>query len=386
MRQIICISTSNYYPIPTRKQNVMNRLSDSEIIYIDPPVSFIAPLKDRSLLKRLGAYREKGVKARENLTVFAAPPVIPFFNKHRFINRINQKRLAAYIIMRMKEAGFEKPFLWCYSPTSCDLISEIPNSGVIYDCVDRHSAYKGMIDPAVVDKMEADLASAASYVFCTASGLYDTLSKYNENISFIPNGADYELFSKAAEPREYKVETITSDREKQKPVFGFVGMLQECIEYEWMAALAEAFPQGELVLVGRSLPGVDLTILEKYENIKFLGLLPQKELPDIIRKFDVCLNLFKKGRLAKDVSPLKFYEYLATGKPVVSTAEPLQVAEYADVVYIAENMDDFVLKCKEALKEQDPEKTMKRMEYAKAASWDKRVGQMEEILTNRGIF
>ena len=60
MRQIVCISTSNYYPVPTRKQNVMNRLQDAEVIYIDPPVTMLAPLKDRSTFKRLTAFRKPG--------------------------------------------------------------------------------------------------------------------------------------------------------------------------------------------------------------------------------------------------------------------------------------------------------------------------------------
>jgi hypothetical protein len=81
MHQIVCISTSNYFPIPTRKQNVMNRLKDAEIIYIDPPVSLIAPLKDRSALSRLRAYQQPGKKVQENITVYASPPVIPFFNQ-----------------------------------------------------------------------------------------------------------------------------------------------------------------------------------------------------------------------------------------------------------------------------------------------------------------
>jgi hypothetical protein len=93
MRQIVCISTSNYFPVPTRKQNVMNRLKDAEIIYIDPPVSLLAPLKDRSALERLTAYRRPGQKVRENITVYPPPPSFPFFNKYRWINRINQKRL-----------------------------------------------------------------------------------------------------------------------------------------------------------------------------------------------------------------------------------------------------------------------------------------------------
>lgn len=380
MRQIICISTSNYYPVPTRKQNVMNRLQDAEILYIDPPVSLLAPLKDKSTLNRLTAYKEPGKKARDNITVYAPPPVIPFFNKYRWINRINQKRLARYIKRRMIEHGFKEPYLWCYSPTSCDLVENIPNRGVIYDCVDRHSAYKGMIDPEVVDRMEADLASRADQVFCTAAGLYDTLRKYNGNTEMIPNGANYELFSRAATMPETRGADIT------KPVFGFVGMLQECIDYDCMKAVAEAFPGGELVLVGRSLPGVDLSSLREYPNIRFMGLVPQNELPDIIRGFDVCLNLFQEGRLSKDVSPLKFYEYLATGKPIVSTREPLQVLDYADVVYIAENRDDFVVKCREALQERDPAKAEKRMEYGKACSWDNRVRQMEQSLMLRGIF
>jgi len=380
MRQIVCISTSNYYPVPTRKQNVMNRLQDAEVIYIDPPVTILAPLKDRSAFKRLTAFRKPGQKAKDNITVYSPPLVFPFFNKYRWINRINQKMIARYIRKRMKEHGFTEPYLWCYTPTSCDLIHLIPNRGVIYDCVDRHSAYKGMIDPVVVDAMEKDLATAADQVFCTAAGLYDTLRQYNENTELIPNGVDYELFSRAAESPG------KAAAEENKPVFGFVGMLQECIDYQCMEAVAQAFPEGELVLVGRSLPGVDLSSLRAYPNVRFMGLVPQAELPEIIAGFDVCLNLFKEGRLSKDVSPLKFYEYLATGKPIVSTREPLQVMDYADVVYIAENREDFVVKCREALQERDPSKVKKRMEYGKACSWDRRVQQMEQILLERGIF
>ncbi|MBE6031691.1 MAG: glycosyltransferase family 1 protein [Clostridiales bacterium] len=379
MRQIVCISTSTYHPFPTRKQNVMNRLEDAEVLYIDPPISLIAPLKDKSLKPRMKAHKAPGEKVRDHITVFSPPPVLPFFNKYRWINNRNQKKLAKWIRKKIKEAGFEKPYLWCYSPTSCDLVDRIPNSGVIYDCVDRHSAYPGMIDPQVVDKMEEDLARKADMVFCTAAGLYDTLVKYNENTVMIPNGAAYELFAKAAEG-EKAPETVKG------PVFGFVGMLQDCIAYDYLEALAKTYPEGEVRLIGRSLPGVDFSALEKLPNVKFLGLLPQTELPDQIRQFDLCLNLFKENDLSRDVSPLKFYEYLATGKPVVSTRVPLQVADFADVVYIAENKEDFIEKCGQALGEWDDSKKARQMEYGRNCSWDSRVRQMEEILKEKGIF
>lgn len=376
MKQIICVSTSNFYPVPTRKQNVMTRLKDAEILYLDPPVSLLAPLKDARTFSRLLAFLKNGVKVKENITVYAPPPVIPFFNRHRWINRINQRMLAGYLKKRMRRHGFQDPYLWCYSPTSCDLVDHIQSKGVIYDCVDRHSAYKGMIDPAVVDRMEEDLAQKASQVFCTAQGLYDRLKSFNPSTALIPNGAAYELFSRAAVP----LDTDQGGEKERKPVFGFVGMLQECTDYDCLEALAEAKPEASIVLIGKALPGVDLTRLSRYPNIQQLGLLPQHELPDHIRSFDVCLNLFRDGDLAKDVSPLKFYEYLATGKPIVSTRMPLQVLDYSDVVYIADNPSDFVVKCEEALSERDPEKRRRRMEYGKACSWEERVRQMEEIL------
>lgn len=387
MRQIVCISTSNYHPIPTRKQNVMNRISDAEILYIDPPVSYIAPLKDKKTKDRLTAFKRSGEKVRDNITVYAAPPVIPFFNKHRWINRMNQKRLAKYLNKKIKEHGFHKPILWCYSPTSCDLVDLISNSGVVYDCVDRHSAYQGMIDPAVVDGMEKDLAEKSSQVFCTADGLYDTLIACNSSTKMIPNGAAYEIFSKAALPGEGRTqEKAPVEEAKPYPVFGFVGMLQECIDYDCIGAVADAWPQGQVVMIGRSLPGVDLAPLEKRKNIRLLGLIPQTELPDYIRDFDVCLNVFREGRLSRDVSPLKFYEYLATGKPIVSTGEPLQVQDFSDVVHIAHSQEEFIKACGDALEETDQSKKEKRLAYGKQCSWDERVKQMETVLKERGIF
>ncbi|MGI6751235.1 MAG: hypothetical protein ACOX4U_01265 [Anaerovoracaceae bacterium] len=378
MKQILCLSTSNYYPFPTRKQNVMNRLSDAEILYIEPPVTLLAPLKDKGTRRRLKAYRNPGERVKDNITVYAQPPVLPFFNKFRFINRINQRRLAGYLSKILDRHGFKKPYLWCYSPTSCDITKLIENRGVIYDCVDRHSAYPGMINPKVVDEMEKDLATCSHMVFCTAMGLYETLIEYNENTKLIPNGAAYHLFSKAGEGEK--------KRKDGGPIFGFIGMLQDCIDYNLLASVADHFPQGEVWLLGKPLPGVDLKAIEGRSNIRLLGLKPQEELPEYIREFDVCLNVFREGRLSKDVSPLKFYEYLATGKPIVSTREPVQVKDFADVVYIGENEKDFITKCEEALREDDPNKRKKRMEYGKACSWDERVREMERALKEKRIF
>ena len=97
MNQVVCLSTSPWHPIPTRKQQVMRRLPDAEILYFDPPVTTIAKYKDPSVKQKAQAFRQPGEVIRPGLTVYAQPPVWPFFNKYRAINRRNQKRLARFV-------------------------------------------------------------------------------------------------------------------------------------------------------------------------------------------------------------------------------------------------------------------------------------------------
>jgi glycosyltransferase involved in cell wall biosynthesis len=382
MRKILCLSTSNYDPFPTRKQNIMNRMTDAQIIYVDPPLTLLAPYKDASVKDRMKAYELGGRKVRDHITVYASPPVMPFFNKVRAVNKYNQKRMAEYLQGILEENAFEDDFfLWCYSPTAADLVPPLAKAlnlsleklwaRTIYDCVDRHSAYPGLINPGVVDAMEEDLAKRAGTVFCTAQGLYNRLSSFNGNTHLIPNGADFELFSKVAD----------MPKESPEPTFGFVGMLQECIDYDCIKAVAKEFPDGRVVLIGRALPGVDLGWAKEYPNIEFKGLLPQKELPHHIKNFSVCMNVFADSKLSLDVSPLKFYEYLATGKPVVSTPVPLQVNDFSHCIYIAKDPGSFAAKCREALAEpsDDPRK-LERICSAKNCSWEERVRRMREVL------
>ena len=264
-------------------------------------------------------------------------------------------------------------------------MEHVPHKALVYDCVDRHSAYKGHITPAVVDRMERDLAKPADQVFATAVGLAETLEKINPTTKMIPNGAAYEIFSRVQTEKD-ALPCPADMKELKHPVFGFVGMLQECIDYALLEKLAKERPDATIFLIGRTLPGVDLTHLQKYPNIVFHGLVPQPELPAYLAQMDVCLNVFRAGALSKDVSPLKFYEYLATGKPVVSTREPLQVEDFADVVYIAHDADEFLALCDKAAAEHDPDKVARRLAYGAQCSWAERVHQIEQVLYAGGVL
>ena len=86
MRKIVCLATSPWYPIPTRKQQVMSRIPDAEILYFDPSVTYLAPLKDKAARPGLSNYKKEGVHPQENITVYSLPPVLPFFYKFRWIS------------------------------------------------------------------------------------------------------------------------------------------------------------------------------------------------------------------------------------------------------------------------------------------------------------
>lgn len=382
MKQIVCLATSPWYPLPTRKQQVMSRIPDAQILYFDPSVSYLAPLKDAEAKPKLRAYKNKAVKPQNNIHVYSLPPVLPFFNRFRLINKINQKRMARYVSRKMREHGFEKPLLWVYSPVTCDAVDHIDRSGLVYDCVDRHSAYGGQMNPALVDEMEMQLAEKADMVFATADSLCKRLQKANPKAKFIPNGANYERFSQAAQPQPMPEELA----DLQGPIFGFVGALQGCIAYNLIEAAAKARKDWNFVMIGGKKPEADLTALEKLPNVHFLGLRPNEQLPQYMAHFDACLNLFAPSDLSKDVSPLKFYEYLATGKPIVSTSQPDQILQFAPVIHIADEPDEFIRACEAALEDTTTERRDARMGAGKDSSWDARVAQMCRILEQMEIL
>ncbi len=383
MKQIICLSTTNWHPLPTRKQQVMSRLKDARILYFEPPVTYAAPLKDPAARERLTAHKADGEHITDAITVYAMPPVLPLYNRNRTINKLNQRKLGAFVKRIAEKHGFVDPVLWVYSPAYADIVPYIPHSSLVYDCVDRHSAYQGLIDVQVVDGMEADLAKQAQTVFATAKGLYETLKTYNDKTYLVPNGANFDLFHKAADDKLPFPDALFNVK---PPVLGFVGALQECIDYQLVAYAAKQKPEWTFLFLGKALPNADLSILRGIPNVHFLGLIPHKQLPNYMARFDVCLNLFRAGALSQDVSPLKFYEYLATGKPIVSTPQPLQVLDYADSIYIAATEQEFVDCCQRAITEHNKYTTRQRIEYGRAASWDARVLEMERILAENGMW
>ncbi|MDA8234691.1 MAG: glycosyltransferase [Clostridia bacterium] len=314
---------------------------------------------------------------RENFYLYAPPVILPFGNKYRLINRFNQWWINLFLKRAMRKLGFERPIIWTYMPNTADQLEGLDYKMLVYDCVDEHSEYTGLINKTTMVEMEQKLLQESDIVFVTAPGLYETKKDYARQIYYLPNAANVKHFMKAQREDTMVPADIAS---LPRPRIGFIGVIQDWIDLDLMAEVAGRHPEWSVVLVGPVGAGIDVSKLSALPNVHLLGRRHVQVLPNYLKGFDVCLNPFKLNELTDKVSPLKFYEYLASGKPIVTVDMP-GVKGFADIVEVASCREDFVARIEAALAEESEEKVLQRLERAREHSWESRVRfMMEKIL------
>ncbi|MGE5417797.1 MAG: glycosyltransferase [Acidobacteriota bacterium] len=380
-QDIICISSVDWEPLWTRKQQVMSRLPRSNrILYVEPPISILSPFKDPACWQKWRSWREGIRRISENIFLLSPPVVLPFGNKHQEINLINQIPIAHSVRKAASQLGMKNPILWTYLHNSADLVGRLGEKLVVYDCVDEHSAYQGF-DPETVKALERKLLAKADIVFVTAQGLYNDKAPLCEEIHLLPNAADISHFKKA---NDDSIEVANELKELPWPVLGFVGVIKEWIDLDLIYQIALQRPNWAIVMIGPIGAGINVDRLNTLPNLRFLGHRDRQVLPNYLKGFDVCLNPFKMDRLTETVSPLKFYEYLASGKPIASVPMP-EILGFSDVVEIGAGSEGFLQAIERALKD-TPEKKAQRLLRAGENSWENRVEFMMEKISSHLIL
>ena len=370
---IVCVSSVDWEPLWTRKQQIMSRLPDEHrIIYVEPPISFLSPYKDPGVAFKKERAREGLRRLNNNIWLLSPPVVWPFGSRFAGFNALNQGKIAGCIGAAMQKLGFTDPVLWTYLHTSCDLLGKLGERFVIYDCVDDHSAYEGF-NPQLVKGMERRLMEQCDIVFCTARGLYESKKRFCREIHLSPNAANIEHFGTADLPETPVAAELVN---LPRPILGFVGAIKEWIDLDLMAALADGFPDGSVVMVGPVGANVDVAELKQRSNVHLLGHRDRDLLPAYLKGFDVCLNPFRQNILTSTVSPLKFYEYLASGKPIASVPMP-EIMDFAGLVEFGEGKAGFTEAVHRALQDR-PEKKKARLQKAQENSWESRAQFMIE--------
>ncbi len=247
-----------------------------------------------------------------------------------------EQGLAALLDLMLKVNRISKPVLWFYTPMMFGFARHVDAAAVIYDCMDELANFR--FAPPRLRVLEADLLKRADAVFTGGYSLYEAKRHAHANIHPFPSSVETAHFAKARRPRQLG------------KTFGFYGVIDERMDLDLLAEVAALRPEWSFEIVG---PVVKISAadLPQASNISFVGQRDYADLPGIVAKWDVALMPFAVNEATKFISPTKTPEYLAAGKPVVSTPVPDVVRQYGKVrgVSIAAGAAEFVAACEEAL-------------------------------------
>jgi GT2 family glycosyltransferase/glycosyltransferase involved in cell wall biosynthesis len=235
---------------------------------------------------------------------------------------------------------------------------------VVYDCMDEHGGFSGN-QPGML-RHEAALVEESDLVVATSHLLYEKAAPRARRALLLPNAADYEHFRTPGPGRP--LDGLPG------PVVGYYGAIAEWFDVDMVRAAAQARPDWQFVLIGHTF-GADVAWLRNLPNVHLPGELPYAELPGYLHRFDVACIPFRLTPLTRATNPVKFYEYLSAGKPVVAVDLP-ELAPYRDCFYPVRTAEEFVPQVEAALRENSADKVRVRTELARRNTWAERHGAL----------
>jgi len=255
--------------------------------------------------------------------------------------------------------------LWYYTPMALAFTRHLAPSATIYDCMDELSAFKNA--PADLRALDADLMRRASLVLTGGQSLFESRQHLHHNIHAFPSSVDTEHFAQAR-----RIHTDPPDQARiGRPRLGFFGVIDERMDLELLEGVADTRPDWQLVIVGPVVK-IDPATLPQRPNIHYLGSKTYDELPHYVAGWDVALLPFARNEATQFISPTKTPEYMAAGRPVVSTSIRDVVRPYGQqgLVRIADDVPSFVGACEAAMQEDSATRLIQADAFLRQTSWD----------------
>lgn len=244
------------------------------------------------------------------------------------------------------------------------------NWRIIYDCMDEWDSFPG-IKRALL-KMESRLVRDCDLLVVTAQRLFDKWRKYNRPMVLARNAADYEFYAERYRPNALL-------KAVKHPVIGYYGAIADWCDIKLLTDAARQRPDYTFVLLG-GVFDVDVSELEQLPNVRLLGQQPYETMPQYLYHFDACMIPFKVNAITEATDPVKVYEYLSAGKPVVTAALP-ELEPLRDYLYIATDGQEFIEHLDRAVAEDDRDLVERRRQIAKQHSWVSRYQQVAAGIT-----
>ena len=367
-----------------------NLANDNKVYFVDYPFTFKDYLTynrsdELKVRKRKFSLLSDGVIDTDipNFKIIIAPPVMPLnFLPEGVIFRAALKANEAIIGNRIKKvlkADGIKDFIYINSfnfhyPNIAKKINPVLT---VYQCVDPmiipYDMKHGIIS-------ENKLVKESDLVICTSKALYNEKKSQNPHTYFVPNAADIDHCSLALNP---DLPVYGKLAEMQKPIVGYLGTLERRMDYDLMLEVVKTNSEKTFVLAGPVWDNYVPQELFKVPNVHIIGPIPYDELPQLVKGFDVAIIPFKKDEVSSTIFPLKLFEYLGAGKPVVITSFNPDLREYTNgVVTYADGEEQFTTALNEVIKSDSQEKIAKRIAVARLNTWAKRTDDIANIISS----
>ncbi|MEY4540172.1 MAG: hypothetical protein RLZZ306_1929, partial [Bacteroidota bacterium] len=296
--------------------------------------------------------------------------------KH-FVSGHNDDIRKMNVIMNLfKDKGIYNYIFWYYTPMALSFTKRFKPKYTVFDCMDELSAFK--FAPPELKIMEEELMEKADIVFTGGNCLYEAKKHRHDNIFSFPSSIDKKHFMQARE----NIEEQADQANIPYPRLGFFGVLDERFDIELIEKAATLKPEWQFVLIGPVVK-IDPNTLPKNENIHYLGGKSYQELPKYLSGWDVALIPFAINESTRFISPTKTPEYLAAGKPVVSSPIRDVVNPYSDnnLVHIYNDAFEFVEKVSDELAVEDKSEWLGRVDdFLSNISWDSTFEQMNNLI------
>ncbi len=328
----------------------------------------------------------RGVRqTSDGVTVVMAPPFLPGGEWFEWIFRLNWWMVRVWLtLFILPPLGMKSPRLFLFAPHAGSLLDGFRESISIYFCNDPFA--KLFEYPSArpnLQRMEDKLTRNADVVFTVSEQLTEERRRHNPNTHLIPLAADVELFSKALDESTPIPEEL---RSLSRPIIGHMGVINTRIDIELVRRIAKLLPEASFVFVGPILElgrqmHEELLGLQTCGNVYFLGNKPEELLPSYCKAVDVFIVPYLRDDVTKYIKAnAKFFQYVASGRPVVSTIGPVDLDE--EIVRTAVSPEEFVGAIRIALTQRTPEAQAKRLAFARNNSWGERVDRIERILNS----
>lgn len=343
----------------------------TRVLFIEPPMSwwwwFRSLMRGRPQMVR----RLQGLRLLEKRVIVYSPFVLPFGKLWARIYRWNVRWLRWRMRRLIHRLGLEGSVLWVTTPAARPYVGHLAERLVCFDCLDDYESFE---HPYLKREMGGvdELAARSRFVLATARGLYERCRRANPRTYLVPNAADVAHFSAGVESVPGDIAGIP------RPIVGYIGSIFEWIDLELLEALARGHPEWSIVLIGPR-RHADTRSLERFRNAHVLGERPYHLLPRYLHAFDVCLVPFKRNPVTEGTNPVKVYEYLAAGKPVVGT-RLAELESFLPHIRLAEGADEFGREIAQVLEGESGEQQEARRRFAEANTWGARLDRVTEII------